>query len=115
MSVGSLLVLVLVPVHAWCLTQALSLARSCAEFCVRNDMGCGSTIGPITSAKIGLRAVDVGTSQWSMHSVREQCGTDDCYIAYEHFRLFFDEATAMIDKVGVDQAFPSCYAVEIGA
>lgn len=105
--------------RAWSLTLARARSGSpltCTreEFCVRNDMGCGSTIGPITSAKIGLKAVDVGTSQWSMHSVREQCGTDDCYVAYEHFRSFFDEATGMLAKVGVDHVFPSCYAVENG-
>merc|ERR1719353_729924 len=32
--------------------------------------GCGSTIGPQISAKTGIKTVDVGMPQWSMHSVR---------------------------------------------
>lgn len=34
---------------------------------VKNDMGCGSTIGPILAAGVGIRTVDCGISQLSMH------------------------------------------------
>jgi aspartyl aminopeptidase len=44
------------------------------EFEIRNDSSCGSTIGPMLSAK-GLRTVDIGVAQLSMHSIRETCGS----------------------------------------
>eukprot|EP00741_Cyanophora_paradoxa_P006059 tig00000981_g5877.t1 len=47
------------------------------DFVVRNDMPCGSTIGPIIATNCGVRTVDIGNGQLSMHSVREVCGTDD--------------------------------------
>ncbi len=59
--------------------------RTCAEeagvdvqyFVNRNDMPCGSTIGPVTSARTGVLSVDVGNPMLSMHSIREMMGRSD--------------------------------------
>ncbi len=60
------------------------------EFVVRNDSPCGSTIGPMLSSKLGVRTVDVGNPQLSMHSIREQCGTDDVQCAIDLFEVIYN-------------------------
>lgn len=47
------------------------------KFVTRTDLACGTTIGPIAAAKLGVRTVDVGNPMLSMHSVREQAGSHD--------------------------------------
>jgi aspartyl aminopeptidase len=46
-------------------------------YVTRADMRCGSTIGPMTSAKIGIRTVDLGVPTFAMHSIRETAGAKD--------------------------------------
>ncbi|CAL1238837.1 M18 family aminopeptidase [Candidatus Methylocalor cossyra] len=43
----------------------------------RSDLACGSTIGPLVSARLGVAAVDCGCPLWAMHSLRESAGTLD--------------------------------------
>ncbi len=59
------------------------------EFVMRSDMACGSTIGPITSGKIGIKTVDVGVPMLAMHSVREMAGADDVFYLYKALQKYF--------------------------
>jgi len=55
----------------------------------RNDLACGSTIGPITSARLGIRAVDAGCPMWAMHSIRESAGVLDHDYMIRVMKRFF--------------------------
>ena len=56
---------------------ARSLSIPLQSFVTRGDLPCGSTIGPVTAARLGVRTVDIGVAQLSMHSAREMCGAID--------------------------------------
>jgi len=55
----------------------------------RSDLACGSTIGPITSARLGIRSVDVGNPLWAMHSIRESAGVLDHGYMIRVMKRFF--------------------------
>jgi aspartyl aminopeptidase len=55
----------------------------------RCDLACGSTIGPLISAKLGIRTVDVGCPLWAMHSIRESAGVLDHHYMIKVLTQFF--------------------------
>ena len=61
------------------------------EFVMRNDMACGSTIGPLTAAEIGVDTVDVGVPSLAMHSIRETAACTDCWYLYRVLQTFFNQ------------------------
>ena len=71
-------------------------------FVVRNDSSCGSTIGPMLSAKLGIRTLDLGNPQMSMHSIRETGGVHDVGFAIKLFESFFNYYSELASKIIVD-------------
>lgn len=59
------------------------------RFVVRSDLACGSTIGPITAAELGIRTVDVGNPMLSMHSCREVAAASDVPQMIDVMKRFF--------------------------
>mmetsp|Transcript_6907 Transcript_6907/g.10249 ORF Transcript_6907/g.10249 Transcript_6907/m.10249 type:complete len:164 (-) Transcript_6907:855-1346(-) len=69
------------------------------DFAIRNDCFCGKTMGPIISAATGIRAIDMGCPQLSMHSIRETMGVRDFTHGLTLFKAFF------LHFRGVDSSF----------
>ncbi|ORU90865.1 MAG: M18 family aminopeptidase [Cycloclasticus sp. symbiont of Poecilosclerida sp. M] len=59
------------------------------QYSHRSDIGCGSTIGPMTSAQLGINTVDVGCPMWAMHSIRESAGVLDHHYITRVFQQFY--------------------------
>ncbi|CRK36764.1 hypothetical protein BN1708_007193, partial [Verticillium longisporum] len=68
-------------------------------FVVRNDSPCGSTIGPMLSAKLGVRTLDLGNPQLSMHSIRETGGSKDVEFAVRLFESFYERYGELEEKI----------------
>jgi aspartyl aminopeptidase len=62
------------------------------HFVTRSDLACGSTIGPISAARVGIRTVDVGNPMLAMHSCRELAGTGDVEPLIRVLAALFREA-----------------------
>ena len=70
------------------------------SFVVRSDMGCGSTIGPLTAAEIGVRTLDIGVPTLAMHSVRELAGSEDAYNLWRVLRRFYGHPRQPSSRAG---------------
>jgi aspartyl aminopeptidase len=62
-------------------------------FVTRTDMGCGSTIGPITASEVGIETIDIGVPTFGMHSIRELAGSEDAFELTKVLKHFFEKAS----------------------
>ncbi|MGO2748351.1 M18 family aminopeptidase [Microbacterium sp.] len=69
----------------WC--ESAGVASQ--EFVSNNAVPCGSTIGPITATRLGIRTVDIGIPILSMHSARELAGVSDLHDLTRVAEAFF--------------------------
>jgi aspartyl aminopeptidase len=60
------------------------------QYAHRTDLSCGSTIGPIVASGLGIASIDVGSSMWAMHSIRESAGILDQYYMVAVLRELFN-------------------------
>lgn len=60
------------------------------DFVTRTDLGCGSTIGPLTAMELGIRTLDVGMPTLGMHSIRELSGSSDVETGILALKAFCD-------------------------
>lgn len=92
-------------------TDAVSTAifQRCAEevgaelqwFQIRNDSRSGGTVGPMLSAATGIRAIDAGIPQLSMHSIRATTVSH-----FDTFHLLFHNLTN--SPIGLFGPWPRC-------
>ena len=76
------------------------------EICNRNDVPCGSTIGPITASGLAIPTIDIGAPQLSMHSIREMCHVDcvqQCVDLFTHFFNTYQKYEA-VDAMSDEEA-----------
>ena len=69
------------------------------SFVSRSDTACGSTIGPITAARLGVATLDVGIPQLAMHSCREVTGSQDAARLTDVLAAFFNRSSSLSIEV----------------
>ncbi|MDY0205028.1 MAG: M18 family aminopeptidase [Pseudomonas sp.] len=62
-------------------------------FVTRTDLGCGSTIGPITASQLGIQTIDIGVPTFAMHSIRELAGSQDLGYLIKVLQTFYNSPT----------------------
>ncbi len=72
------------------------------DFVARNDTPRGSSLGPIISSRSGIRTVDIGIAQLSMHSIREVCGVKDIQYTVDLFKNLFEQYSALNNSLEID-------------
>lgn len=60
------------------------------SFVTRSDLGCGSTIGPITASQLGVQTIDIGGPTFAMHSIRELAGSKDLSYLVRALQAFYN-------------------------
>ncbi len=65
------------------------------SFVTRTDLGCGSTIGPITASEIGVPTLDVGVPTFAMHSIRELAGSDDAWSLFKVLSKLYEQRPSL--------------------
>jgi aspartyl aminopeptidase len=60
-------------------------------FVARTDMGCGSTIGPVIAADLGVDTIDIGVPTFGMHSIRELAGSEDAFELTKVLQHFYEK------------------------
>lgn len=63
------------------------------SFVTRSDLGCGSTIGPITASQLGIQTIDIGVPTFAMHSIRELAGSHDLSYLIKVLQAFYNSST----------------------
>jgi aspartyl aminopeptidase len=69
------------------------------SFVSRSDTACGSTVGPITAARLGVPTLDVGIPQLAMHSCREVTGSEDAVRLTDVLIAFFNRSRSLSIEV----------------
>lgn len=61
----------------------------CQTIINRSDIPSGSTIGPVSSATLGVPGIDIGIAMWAMHSSCETAGIDDYGYMIQLLQAFY--------------------------